>query len=1030
MKISDLSLGEHSAGNAKEIPDNAARTLKNLVRKNDQIVRRKGKDFYSSVYAAIEGVGNSVDIWSWKPALRIANRGDIYYFVTFDNDTAQVFYQEDDEWQSAQMDISFTANSSITIFASPDALLISDGISSPAKIYLKTDNTINYDKLGLLAPSFKPVLSNATYTDETDQQVFSEVGFVRVAATLVDKNGIESNPSQISDAYNGQRFKYVEGLQTNYIRSIDISGIDINDETIESINIYTEVTKFSEGVNTPVFSYASNYPVNQGDNSFTLYASGTETTELSYENDVLKVADKISKAGDIMVAATGDQLYKNEGLFKYLQVIKLNNVNAQTIIDKPIRLRLYNDGYPDLPSPNQAILNFNVGHFLSNTDLPYIRLYDSDLSTLLDVFLVSREFDDQYMEIIFNTTMKAGAIKTLYLAFTGEVTNRTKYPGGFSLGGEFDNDISMAAKIFRRADVLNADTEITCWGSDGYIDGVNIGVTNLANSENNPTNSSENLYPQSKVKNPLPYLLSKNDIPLNLYINNRSYLDFDQPDIAPLTYYMAGRFDIAYRSGTSLTLEMFVIANASGDVTDRMKIVFNYDTASNYWTFILDLAEGGNHTFPNISIPTGSYRYTEGTHIIVPIFVLWSVKLNPNNLNSQVHTLYVMPLYNNGDSTVFSDSISDLDGETTVTGIAFGEKRESHESWEYIGVTGAIFQSNVNLEISDNNKEAVRNMANAMPLYLTAPIGRKFEDGSLEENSNFSLAEQVDFDNLGNYFNYIIRWTDKSGENFSDENYHKSGGACTAIIPVRGFYNSQYAPTSLIFTENSLTRLIIDDETNRKAGANQMVGEQSGYGCDSDKFIAKYGDIVFWYSKAKNHCYMYSGESPQNISIGKVEFTLPTMVFINNAERQFIVVDSGKQYIYSLEYNEWYSATGLNVKASTTIEDGKSLIRVDQSGSGNELYTYPSASDTTEETELKTKQYNTKGRLIDRVKVDCEGDVDLKVNTEYRGNPNTIDFDGISPYNSYGITYRAEFLFFTMIGLNSFTSISAEIRRY
>jgi len=115
-------------------------------------------------------------------------------------------------------------------------------------------------------------------------------------------------------------------------------------------------------------------------------------------------------------------------------------------------------------------------------------------------------------------------------------------------------------------------------------------------------------------------------------------------------------------------------------------------------------------------------------------------------------------------------------------------------------------------------------MANAMPLYLTAPIGRKFEDGSAEENSNFSLADQVDFDNLGNYFNYIIRWTDKSGENFSDLNYHKADNACTAIIPVRGFYNNQYAPTLLIFTENSITRLIIDDETNQKAGANPMGG--------------------------------------------------------------------------------------------------------------------------------------------------------------------------------------------------------------
>jgi len=179
---------------------------------------------------------------------------------------------------------------------------------------------------------------------------------------------------------------------------------------------------------------------------------------------------------------------------------------------------------------------------------------------------------------------------------------------------------------------------------------------------------------------------------------------------------------------------------------------------------------------------------------------------------------------------------------------------------------------------------------------------------------------------------------------------------------------------------------------------------------------------------------MYNGESIENISLGKVEFTAVSRIFINPAERQMIVVDSGKQYIYSLEYNEWYSATGLGVTSSTTIEDGKSLINI-PIGTQNALYTYPKTTgddlDTAEETELKTKQYSTKGLLIDRAMVDAEGsDMDLAIDTEYRGNANTTQYNGFSRYTSYGITYRAEFLFFTLTGINNFTSISADIRRF
>jgi len=1040
MKIT-VDLGEHSAGDAKLIPDNSARVLKNLVRKNGQLVRRKGKDDANSgLSKAIDRLGTVSEIWSWKPALRIDGRGDLYYFVLYDDNTAELFKQDDGGWSGANLNITFPTNSSVTIFASPDALLISDGISSPAKIYLKSDNTINKDNLGLLAPSFKPYLFTAVYTDEEDQQRFSEVGFVRVAVTLVDKNGIESNPSQISNAYNGQKFKYVDEVQTNYIASINVRNIVINDENIESVNIYTETTKFSEGEDTSVFSYASNYPVNQGDNEFILYASGTETTLLSYENDVLKVSDNISKAGDIIVSATDDQLYKNEGLFRYLQGINLKNVNNQTIMDKPIRLRLYNGESNVSSSPNQEILNFNVTDFFDDgyedINLNYIRLYDDDLSTLLKVFIVSRDSDDQYMEIMFTTTMVAGSTKKLFLAFT-PIGSRTDYSGGryTVVDGRFSDDADTAGGLFRRVDVFNADTEIICWCDDTLIDGEALGRINLADTEVNPGAVSENLYPPANAVNTMPYLQAKSDININPYTNNRNYLVFDfAGEITPYTFYMSARFDVMLRREvTDITLNMFRTANDEDGTPQRVTVYFNYDVYENEIYFNVITNEGGTYRFEG-TLPFETYIHEiNDNDFVLPIFALWSVKINPNDHNDQTHTLYVMPLYNNGDSYVFTAQIDNVDGESEIDAVWYGSVRRGSSLFDFenIGVTGAVFQSNVNLELTDNNTEAVRNMANAMPLYLTAPIGRKFEDGSAEENSNFSLADQVDFDNLGNYFNYIIRWTDKSGENFSDLNYHKADNACTAIIPVRGFYNNQYAPTLLIFTENSITRLIIDDETNQKAGANPMVGEQSGYGSGDRKYIAKYGDIVFWYSEAKNHCYMYNGESIENISLGKVEFTAVSRIFINPAERQLIVVEKDKQYIYSLEYNEWYSSTGLEITSSTTIEDGKSLINIPNALNPNVLYEYPSADDTTEETELKTKQYSVKGYLIDRAMVDAEGsDMDLAIDTEYRGNANTTQYNGFSRYTSYGITYRAEFLFFTLTGINNFTSISADIRRF
>jgi hypothetical protein len=323
-----------------------------------------------------------------------------------------------------------------------------------------------------------------------------------------------------------------------------------------------------------------------------------------------------------------------------------------------------------------------------------------------------------------------------------------------------------------------------------------------------------------------------------------------------------------------------------------------------------------------------------------------------------------------------------------------------------------------------------------MPLYLTDVVGYKFGDNDNAGNSHFSLGELVDFDNLGNYRNFIVKWSDKSGENFPDRNYHYLPQESVAIIPVKGFYNNQYSPTILIFTENTISRVVIDDETNTLAGANKIVGEFSGNGCHSERLISRYGDVAFWYNKGKKSVFMYNGERPQNISEGKVNFTLPTLLFVNEAERQVIVVDTGKQYIYSIEGDRWYSATGLDVTAETTIEDGQSLINsevvVDGISLGYRLNQYPSTEDTDEQTILKTKKYNCGGAKFDRVKIDFDGnverDIEIDIVAEHKGVEETKSFTAY-PNTSYGaILPRLNFLHFVLTTIDDITSIDFDIR--
>ena len=1044
MKISQFPLGEYSAGDAKNIPEGSARAIWNLTYENEKLTRLKGfDDVDSGLINAINANETITEIWAWKPALKVLGRGEYYYIVYHTNYKLYIYYQIVDggAWTPHEIVSAFNENSKITIFATADSVLLSDGYTSPKKIFLMDNGDIEYLPIGLVNPTFKPTISNAQYTEEIDQSVFSEAGMIRTAITFVDRLGIESNPSQISDAYNAQRFSYnAEGLQQGYVKSIFIDGIVVPEgKGIVSVNIYTQVTKFSEGEDASSFTLAVNYPVSEADNGFTVYSSGTYTTLISYTNDVLKSADNISETSGRIVVATGDQIYSLDDKFRYLQPITLQNVNNQTFIDKPVRLRLYAEDHPTCP-PNQTILNFEMEDFEGNADLDHICIYDEDLTTILDVLVVSR--GDRYMEIAIKLSMLPSVNKKIYLAFTPAI-DRDRYTGidrgidnleyGFSVSGE------KICRIFKKVDVFNVDTDIACWGDGTLINNEHVGRINLANNNIELSDYWQNLYNPNSVFNPIPCLI---DDMANIYVNNRNYLRFGYDDtVTPSIYTMIARFDYQLSGIETGFDDCMEVNNRSGseiagtDSDDRVRIIIRENAENHNIQVKLHAQDEGedetNDSRLLFEFNGDQYGKDISGNLIVPFLLVWSVKWNNGDCGDQEHQVYLLPLYNNPDYTIFDKKETQVDGEREIWTVRFGSRRNDGGITSNIGVTNCLFINNILLD--DSHKEAIRCMANYMPLYLSDVIGMKFGSTDGNGNSHFSQGEQVDMDNLPAYDNYIVKWTDVGTENFADANYHKLTQGSKVCIPIKGFYNNQYVPTMLLFTENTISRLVFSD-TGDAVGRNELVGEYSGYGCDDAKLIDKYGDVVYWYNRGQKQVFAYNGEKIINLSLDRVEFTEVTKLFVNNATRSVIVVDVGLQRILSIEKDRWTSATGLKVTSETDISGGKSLVYLDDT-QNERLRTYPHSTNETEEiTILQTRKINGGFNKFDRVKADFEGgNVKLYIGIDFKSeNPVTVEHTNIIAHTSYGgsLFPRVGFIFFTLTGLDSFASMDYEIRRY
>jgi len=204
------------------------------------------------------------------------------------------------------------------------------------------------------------------------------------------------------------------------------------------------------------------------------------------------------------------------------------------------------------------------------------------------------------------------------------------------------------------------------------------------------------------------------------------------------------------------------------------------------------------------------------------------------------------------------------------------------------------------------------------------------------------------------------------------------------------------------------------------------VDEFLGYGCSDDKFIANFGNMVYWYSINENNFFVYDGKNVKNLSEKRQEFSDVEYVYVNNRERQVVIVCSGKQVLYHIEYDLFTQSTEMGTISETDYKNGQSLFI----NSNNELKLYPGEGNTTEQTQITTKSYEIRKNYLRRVKPRFDGDsVNMQTNIEYAsGNPGYNIQPSVTSMSVYGIGKKCDYFNITLTGLTKFIGIDVEVR--
>lgn len=284
-------------------------------------------------------------------------------------------------------------------------------------------------------------------------------------------------------------------------------------------------------------------------------------------------------------------------------------------------------------------------------------------------------------------------------------------------------------------------------------------------------------------------------------------------------------------------------------------------------------------------------------------------------------------------------------------------------------------------------KDIADNLLNSMPYFPDEWIGIKPSDTQWLDNINITFEPTKDItDNISNEY----RWSKIGNMVFPTLYGKKTGEEILAMLPAPSFLKQQYENTIVIFTRNTISRMVLSPNQDVwHTNSQNLIMEYSSFGLFAKKSLAQCGDNLFWLSEAG--VMRWSPSGLVNISKGKktVPISQDLIGFYISANMQYALHDNSTKttYVFNLINDKWTTFSGLDIVNSAILDNENDAnnynLFID---SNNMVNTYPS-DNTVESAYLKTKQYNINNSKIIRMRVDADILGDATVYTRNLYNP-------------------------------------------
>ena len=981
------------------IPEGAVVSAKNYEYREKGVLSLRKDPTTSNVQTGIGTFSMSpLKFWVWYPRSLPEDATTNIMYVIYDSDyKLYLLYETATGWtRQRASSYTYSADTNLQIFAGSIKFLIADNTNICHFVTIDSDGEILYGDLKLPPPPEAPVLrpmegwdENYFETDETADRV-GTCGLVQAVCTVVTEYDEESNPSAVSNTLDLQYFK----IDSDNLDERWIDRIFTNNLTIPELDNYTQAKLKHWNIYYRLFRYSdlSAEPFTLGatveisDKTSTAKGTHTLTNEIGlgdtpdYENDSAPIAKSICESGNVIFFAGVKTRMNFPHEFSYCK-INVQNPDSKSYVDGVVYLRLYDSHITnsEIAGNKKIQPDFDWSQWFN--DFNQIRMYGSDLITPLSVVRFNYNVANHYLDILVRLPLFEGGVNNpIYFCYGNEVLTNED-------GGEFclltnyyanpgwDKQKTFTNKMIKSNSVLCCpiDKELKSDECTNKSNTNNSGemIGDISINTGSTITRLFDINKSSGVTTVMPYnkFLSTPESIASAYNCGAKFSKFNMPDLPATGGYIngwvyLGQVNVASEPGDGLL--HFYFSSPSDSKILSINSNHNWNFCEREWLFT-EIKENGYY------------------HITIS----W--------VNDEKVSLFIYGKTEDGYNFDYEEIDTEVFRYNNFEYIALGrmggqaKTYAKYQNWEM--VTGRYLSAENNDDIN-----AVRNMANLMPAFET-PVGRNWQTDEYNQNVTFSETNLNELKFRRNTY----KWTELNGLNSPDLFEKMVREPLLRVIPVQSQLDTEYIPTVLFFTQNTLTRFIVSGEpVNWRAQTDNMIEEFSDDGLFAINSLTRYKERLFWYDGGNIN--MWKGQYPIDISTDKIDIEpLTDYIGFITKEVQYIMhsPSTGVGYVYDILGDAFTHFDSMNIIHAQTMKSsgsGVSNLLLDSNGVVKQ---YPGTVDTVDESEIETGQYNYDNVVFDQFRMDFEGNINVTVTVTNGTVERTDTFTNISVMKFY-----------------------------